>query len=132
MQKYIVRLDDACPTMDRKKWNRFFNILDKYYIKPIVAVIPNNEDKDMLIDEYDKNFWDKVREWQNKKYNIALHGFNHVYSSNASGLVPINKKWNKGDGILFNDHLVLHQRTSFLGERWLKDLAIKDYNLELQ
>ena len=56
MQKYIVRLDDACPTMDRKKWNRFFDILDKYNIKPIVAVIPNNEDKNMLIDEYDKNF----------------------------------------------------------------------------
>ena len=92
MQKYIVRLDDACPTMDRKKWNRFFDILDKYNIKPIIAVIPNNDDKNMLIDEYDKEFWGSVREWQNKKYNIALHGYNHCYISNNNGLVPINKK----------------------------------------
>lgn len=92
MQKYIIRLDDASPTMDKKKWNRFFDILDRYNVKPIIAVIPNNEDKNMIIDEYDKNFWDRVREWQNKKYTIALHGYNHCYISNNSGLVPINKK----------------------------------------
>lgn len=91
MQRYIIRLDDASPTMDRKKWNRFFNILDKYNIKPIVAVIPNNEDKSMLFDEFDNDFWDKVRQWQDKKYNIALHGYNHCYISKNGGLIPMNK-----------------------------------------
>lgn len=48
----------------------------------------------------------------------------HIYT--------IKKKWNKGDGLIFNDHLCLHQRTSFLGNRWLKDIAIIDKNLKLQ
>jgi len=44
----------------------------------------------------------------------------------------IKKNWTPGDGILFNDHLTLHQRTSFLGSRWLKDFAIFDKQLPLQ
>lgn len=26
--KYLIRLDDACPTMDKAKWQRIFDILD--------------------------------------------------------------------------------------------------------
>lgn len=44
----------------------------------------------------------------------------------------IKKDWTPGDGLLFNDHLTLHQRTSFLGSRWLKDFAITDKLLPLQ
>ena len=44
----------------------------------------------------------------------------------------IKKDWISGDGLLFNDHLTLHQRTSFLGSRWLKDFAIFDKQLPLQ
>ena len=90
--KYILRLDDACPTMDRKKWDRVEEICDKYKIKPIVAVIPNNEDKSMEIDGYDNIFWEKVRNWQNKGWYIALHGYNHVYTTDKSGFLPFNKK----------------------------------------
>ena len=88
--KYILRLDDACPTMDRKKWQKVEDICDKYNIKPIVAVIPNNKDSQQKKDEYDENFWDKVRSWQVKGWHIALHGYDHVYISNDSGLVPFN------------------------------------------
>jgi len=90
--KYIVRLDDACSTMDRVKWQKIEDILDKYNIQPIVAVIPNNNDPKQKKDKIDTNFWDKVRKWQNKGWHIALHGYNHVYISNNSGLVPFNKK----------------------------------------
>jgi len=91
--KYLIRLDDACPTMDRGKWDRIEQILDKYNIKPIVAVIPNNEDPKQQIDEPDPAFWEKVRTWQAKGWDIALHGYNHVYTVfNNGGLVPINKK----------------------------------------
>lgn len=90
--KYILRLDDACPTMDKKKWQKIENICDKYNIKPIVAVIPNNEDDLMKIDEYDTNFWNKVRNWQNKGWHIALHGYDHVYITPESGFLPFNKQ----------------------------------------
>lgn len=42
------------------------------------------------------------------------------------------KKWNRGDSILLNDHFLLHERSSFLGPRWLKDFSIKDTNLKLK
>jgi hypothetical protein len=90
--KYILRLDDACPTMDIEKWNKIEYLCDKYHIKPIVAVIPNNEDKFLKRDYFDENFWDKVRKWQEKGWHIALHGYNHVYISQESGFLPFNKK----------------------------------------
>jgi len=92
MVKYIIRLDDACPTMDSKKWNMYEKVFDKYGIKPIVAVIPCNKDPNMLYEDYDNNFWKKVQEWQNKGWHIALHGYEHRYVTKNSGLVPLNKK----------------------------------------
>lgn len=89
---YIVRLDDACSYYDAKKWQRIEALLDKYSIKPIVAIIPNCEDP-LIRDKYvkDESFWDKARSWQEKGWTIALHGYNHVYANrNAKGLNPIN------------------------------------------
>jgi hypothetical protein len=90
--KYIIRFDDACPTMDKDKWQKVEDLCDKYDVKPIVAVIPNNQDPKLVKDESDQNFWGKVRRWQEKGWNIALHGYDHVYISKDSGLVPFNKK----------------------------------------
>jgi len=90
--KYIIRLDDACPTMDMEKWQLFEDMFDKYDIKPIMAVIPNNNDPKQKINKFDNDFWNKVRDWQKKGWHIALHGYDHVYISNHSGLVPFNNK----------------------------------------
>jgi predicted deacetylase len=90
--KFLIRLDDACPTMNREKWDRIEQLLDKYHVKPIVAVIPNNEDPEQQVNERDDLFWEKVKKWQAKGWEIVLHGYNHVYTSNHGGLVPINKK----------------------------------------
>ena len=88
--KYTVRLDDACPTMNSANWKKFESLLDKYHILPIVAVIPNNQDEMLMIDSPDIKFWQKVKKWQEKKWEIALHGYEHKYSTNAPSIVPIN------------------------------------------
>lgn len=88
--KYIIRLDDACPTMDQKKWKRVEVLLDRYTIKPIVAVIPNNKDSEQIKDKEDAGFWDKVRQWQDNGWHIALHGYDHLYISSHSGFLPFN------------------------------------------
>jgi hypothetical protein len=41
--------------MNRDKWDKVENILDKYGIKPVVAVIPNNENTSFSF-EYDPFF----------------------------------------------------------------------------
>lgn len=88
--RYIVRLDDACETMDHAKWGRIEMILDRHDIKPIVAVIPANNDPKMKIGEVDAYFWTRVRGWADKGWEIALHGYDHVYITKELGLVPMN------------------------------------------
>tara|TARA_A100001388_G_C28659017_1_gene445818 strand:- start:61 stop:867 length:807 start_codon:yes stop_codon:yes gene_type:complete len=77
--KYIIRLDDACETMQRESWERIEIILEKRNIKPIIAVIPNNKDLELKLSEKNENFWNIVENWQKKGWHIALHGYEHKY-----------------------------------------------------
>ncbi len=87
--KYLIRLDDACPTMSQERWNAFEELFDEFSICPIVAVIPNNADPAMVIDSPDGNFWEKVRTWQNKGWEIALHGYTHkMRKTNVKQVLP--------------------------------------------
>ena len=91
MSKYLMRLDDASDYMDVEKWNRMENLLAKYNISPLVGIIPDNQDPS-LVQTYPKNmkFWDKVLSWQQKGWELALHGCNHKYITEDGGLNPIN------------------------------------------
>ena len=90
MTRYLLRFDDACPTMDKTKWDKVEVICDKYNVKPIVAVVPYNKDSMLICSEEDTDFWGKVRLWQEKDWHIALHGYDHIYVNKESGLVPFN------------------------------------------
>lgn len=92
MNRYLIRLDDACPTMDARRWQRIEDILDQYDVKPMVGVIPHNEDEKQMIDEENLLFWEKVDCWKEKGWAIALHGFNHCYTS-TKGLDGLNPLW---------------------------------------
>lgn len=94
--KYLIRLDDACPTMDGIKWQRMFDILDRYGVRPMVGIIPHNEDVQQQIDTADSEFWNKAKLWQQKGYAIALHGYNHCYISNK-GLEGLNPLWSRSE-----------------------------------
>lgn len=88
--QFLIRLDDASPYMDRLKWQKVEDILDKFDIKPIVAIIPDNNDEEVIKSEYDESFWDKSKTWQNKGWGIALHGYDHVFTTDKKGLIPRN------------------------------------------
>ena len=91
--KYLIRLDDACHTMDREKWNLIEEICDEFNIKPIVAVVPDNKDPKLKYDDYDESFWDTVRNWQAKGWAIAMHGYTHVMlATDTPLLLPYYKR----------------------------------------
>lgn len=94
--KYLIRLDDACPNMDRAKWQRMETLLDRYDIKPLVGIIPANDDSDTMIDEVDPEFWDKAHLWEKKGWQIALHGYSHVCDSN-DGMQGLNPMWQRSE-----------------------------------
>lgn len=92
MSKYIMRLDDAAIKMDVEKWEQMECLLDKYKIKPLVGVIPNCKDDLMEIYDTDAIFWEKVHRWEQKGWEIALHGYDHVYCSKSGGVNPVNHR----------------------------------------
>ena len=93
MNLYVMRLDDASEYMDIDKWQQMEDLLDRHSIKPIVGVIPNNNDPDM-VEVYLKNekFWDLVQRWKEKEWSIALHGYMHVFETVNGGMNPINNR----------------------------------------
>lgn len=93
MSKYIMRLDDASDYMDVENWNRMEQLLDKYNIKPIYGLIPDNHD-DSLTSLYQRNphFWDKMSSWKAKGWIPAMHGCEHRYVTDQGGINPVNKR----------------------------------------
>ena len=92
MKKLIIRLDDACEKMNTDNWKKVENLLDKFKIKPLVGVIPHCEDPMVNSYRYNENFWEIVKSWIKKGWIIAMHGYNHVYSSNNGGINPVNNR----------------------------------------
>ena len=88
--KFFIRLDDACPRMHSENWKRVLKILNTFDIKPIIAVIPDNQDESLMYDKENEKFWNLVKDWQNQDFIIGLHGYQHNYVNNESGILKIN------------------------------------------
>lgn len=91
MPQYIIRLDDAAEKRDAKKWDSMEHLLDKYGVKPLVGVIPDCKDPMMEKYKRDDNFWGRVHCWIDKGWVIAMHGYQHLYTSHNGGINPVNK-----------------------------------------
>jgi predicted deacetylase len=85
--KYLVRFDDICPTMKWTVWDRTEEILRFYSVRPIMSVIPDNQDNSLYFDPPNPHFWERVRQWQSWGWTIGLHGYQHRYRSNSAGIV---------------------------------------------
>jgi hypothetical protein len=90
---YLIRMDDACPTMHSDRWARLEEILDAHDILPVVAVVPDNKDPELIIESPDPAFWEKVRNWQAKGWTIAMHGETHLMRpTDAEQVLPFYKR----------------------------------------
>lgn len=89
--RYLVRFDDVCPTMDWDSWNEVERLLVLNDIKPIMAVVPDNRDENLIVGAENKQFWSKVKTWQKMGWSIAIHGYQHLYETNNSGLLGLNQ-----------------------------------------
>ncbi len=45
---FLIRLDDIAENMNWSMMDRAANLFDKFRIKPVLGVIPNNEDPELL------------------------------------------------------------------------------------
>ncbi len=81
---YILRLDDIAPNMNWEMMDRVKNLFDQFGIKPILGVIPKNEDAELKSYPLCKfDFWDEVRRFKKKNWEISMHGYEHLYDKNS-------------------------------------------------
>lgn len=85
--KILVRFDDISPDMDWTQWQRAVDILEKYCVKPLLGVVPENLDENLSIDPPRDNFWEYMRALQQEGYTIAMHGCNHKYDIQHRGMI---------------------------------------------
>ncbi|OQB43896.1 MAG: Polysaccharide deacetylase [Parcubacteria group bacterium ADurb.Bin159] len=91
MAKYIFRIDDICPEMDWQRFEKLINIFNKYGVKPLLAVIPDNQDSSLKKQSPIPDFWEKVRDWQNKNYIVGMHGYTHQYANKDGGILKLHQ-----------------------------------------
>src|SRR5262252_3697380 len=90
--KYLLRFDDICPTMNWQVWSEIEAALLDQDLKPILAVVPDNQDPVLKVDPPVEDFWERVRTWQARGWTIALHGYQHRYVTHSPGIVtPIKR-----------------------------------------
>lgn len=86
-RKILLRFDDICPTMNWELWGKAQAILDAANVKALLGVIPDNQDPDLKIDKPHADFWNILLELQKDGHTIAMHGYQHVFSSPHHGLL---------------------------------------------
>jgi predicted deacetylase len=90
--QFLVRFDDVCHTMNWARWEQIEDTLDEQGVKPLIAVVPDNQDPELRVDSPRETFWASVREWQAKGWTIAVHGYQHLYVTKDPGIVRINAR----------------------------------------
>ena len=91
--KVSYRIDDVSDYMNNDNFLKIEALFKKYKIKPLIGVIPKNEDKKLVkfgLVKFD--FWNKIRELKVNGWTIAMHGSNHVYETKESGILKYPKK----------------------------------------
>ena len=75
----LIRLDDIAENMNWDLMKKSELLFEKYALKPVLGVIPENKDNELLSYPKRDGFWEQVRIWKNKGWEIAMHGYTHVY-----------------------------------------------------
>jgi len=86
IQKYtglLIRIDDVTECMNWDFMDKCENLFDRYKIRPLLGVIPLNEDPELLKFPQNKLFWKRVNDWKNKGWEITMHGCNHLYTQKS-------------------------------------------------
>lgn len=105
-RKYFVRFDDICPTMDYNQFQRAKTLMDKYGIKPLLGIIPENKDEDQMKCAEDPDFWAEMRDLQSRGWAMALHGCNHIYNNENPKTMVCGRKHSEFAG---NDYITQYE-----------------------
>jgi predicted deacetylase len=89
--RYLLRLDDLCPTVNRNRWQIFCALIDEFRLRPILAVVPDNQDPELILSPPDSGFWEEMRILEATGATIGLHGLHHLCSSKGRSLLDLHR-----------------------------------------
>ena len=90
--QYLLRFDDLCPTISPARWEQCRKLVEEFGIHPILAVVPDNKDRDLFHAPPDPSFWICLKEMESAGAAIAVHGYKHVCQSRASSLLNLHRR----------------------------------------
>jgi predicted deacetylase len=90
--------------MNWSVWSRVEKIVLEFDVKPIMAVVPDNQDKTLKVSEPNPEFWSEVRAWQGRGWPIGMHGYQHVFATRDPGIIGINK-FSEFSGLSFQEQM---------------------------
>ena len=79
----LIRMDDISEYMNWELMDKCETLFDKYEIKPLLGVIPINQDPELLKYSRNDKFWERVQSWKNKGWEITMHGCHHLYTQKS-------------------------------------------------
>lgn len=91
-RKIVIRMDDICPRMKKKPFQRMRGLLESYGATAIIGVVPECRDDSLNLEEEDPYFWNMISGLQKKGWTIAMHGCFHQYVTNSNGMISNNKR----------------------------------------
>lgn len=92
MARFVIRLDDVCPTMDHAKFSRARVHFEAAGVRPLLGVVPDNKDPDLEIDPPDSRFWETMRGLRKQGWGISQHGYQHRIHTDNRGLLGITPR----------------------------------------
>ena len=111
----LIRFDDIAPNMKWEMMDRCQEILNHYNLKPVMGIIPDNQDNELLKYPKRDNFWEIVKKWKSSGWSIAMHGYKHLYD------IETNKK----------DYFNYGGRSEFFGHQYEDQLLKIKKGLEI-
>ena len=123
--KFAFRLDDIVPTMDWDKFNRAMAIFSRFGVVPLLGLVPENLDPELVKGPSEEDFWTKMVGLQaSGLVELSQHGYQHKYQTKVVGMVGTGfgiKPQSEFAGLSYEQqHSVLAKGRSILEEKGLR------------
>ncbi len=100
--KIAVRMDDITPDMNWENFRFFQGLFKEAGITPLLGIVPDCQDEHLHCEPEREEFYKEMLALQSEGYCLAMHGYQHVYSTKKGGIFPLNN-FSEFAGVSYNE-----------------------------
>jgi predicted deacetylase len=78
--------------MNEGRWDGLRQLIEEFGLRPILAVVPDNQDCELDASPPAPGFWEQMRRMQTAGATIALHGYRHLCSARGKSILPFGDR----------------------------------------